>query len=153
MPTATTIKLESPYKGKPFPLISNVLLAIVMGPFIIFMMAHTAVANNVTDPLSWIIGAVSSLLFVFLSYSKFKYIYYMFFKEHTAEINYQNRSILFLPYKETVLIENVTTFVYRKKYKSYVFTYSNLTNTRFELKRNEVFENALRKFSLECTIE
>lgn len=153
MSTTTSIKLESTYKGKPFPLISNVLLAIILGPFIIFIMAHTAIANKVTDPLSWGIGCVSSLLFAFLSYTKFKYIYYMFFKEHTAEINYENRSILFLPYNETVLIENVTTFVYRKKYKSYIFTYSNLTTTRFELKRNETFENALKKFSLDCKVE
>lgn len=153
MHTSTLISLIPSYKGNTFNFILAILLAILMGPFIIFMIAHTAISNNITDPLSWALASVSSLLFVFLSYTKFKYIYYTYFKEHTAEINYEKKSIFFLPYKETVLIEQVTAFVYSKRFKKYVFRYSNQPAISVEVKKNTAFEHALLDFALECKEE
>lgn len=153
MYTTTSITLTPSYKGNVINFILSIFLATLMGPFIIFMIVHTAISNNVTDLLSWCIGGVASLLFVFLSYTKFKYIYFTYFKEHTVEINHTNKSIFFLPFKETVLLENVTGFVYRKKIKSYIFTYKNHAQNSFEIKRNETFEKLLTRFSLSLNIE
>lgn len=153
MPTATSIKLESPYKNKPFSLISNVLLALIMGPFIIYMMVDTAVTNKVDDPTSWILLCIASLLFSYLSYSKFKYIYFVFYGKQSAEINYQNKSILFLPYKETVWLDKVDTFIYSTKSKKYILRDKKSPGSSFEIKRNAEFEQAMLRFSLECKVE
>lgn len=151
--TTTSIKLESPYKDKPFALISNVLLALMMGPFIIYMMIDTAVTNKIDDPTSWVLLCIASLLFSYLSYSKFKYIYLVFYGELSAEINYQNRSIVFLPYKETVWLDKVDTCIYNTKSKKYILRDKNSPATSVEAKRNPEFEKALLRFSLECKIE
>lgn len=153
MNTTTTIKLESPYKDKPFQIGMNILLAIFLGPFIIFMMVHTAIMNKVDDPLSWALLCISSLLFVFLSYSKFKYIHFILYGKPTAEISYQNRSILFMPHKETVWIDQIDTFIYSNRFKKYILRNKNIPGTSVEVKRNTEFEHALMKFSLECKVE
>lgn len=151
MHTTTSITLTPSYKGNSFNFALAILLAILMGPFIIFMIVDTALSNNVTDLLSWALASVSSLLFLYLSYTKFKYIYYTYFKEHIAEIDYEKKSIFFQPYKETVLIEHVTAFVYSKRFKKYIFRYSNQADISIEAKKNTAFEHALLDFSLECT--
>lgn len=148
-----SIKLDSSYKEKRLQLMLNVFLAFVMGPFIIFIMIHTAVTNKVDDPKSLIFLGVASLLFCYLSYSKFKYIYLIYFGTHTAEIDYENKSILFKPFNETILIENVSAFVYMNKSKRYIFRHNNEKNTVLELKQNKEFENALMRLSLNCKIE
>jgi hypothetical protein len=149
----TLITLTPSYKGNTVNFILAILLATFLGPCIIFMMVHTAISNNVTGLLSWSLLCVSSLLFILLSYSKFKYIYYTYFKEHTAEIDYGKKSIFILPYKETISLEKVTAFVYSKRFKKYYFRYENLPVTSIEAKRNTTFEHALLDFSLECKEE
>ena len=153
MATHASIKLESPYKDKPFSLISNVLMALIMGPFIIYMMVDTAVTNKVDDPTSWTLLCIASLLFSYLSYSKFKYIYFVFYGEQRAEINYQNKSILFLPYKETIWLDKVDTFIYSTKSKKYILRDKKNPGSSFEIKRNAELEQAMLRFSLECKVE
>jgi hypothetical protein len=148
-----SIKLDSSYKEKRLQLILNVFLAFIMGPFIIFIMIYTAVTNKVDDPKSLILLVIASLLFCYLSYSKFKYIYLIYFGTHTAEIDYENKAILFKPFNETILIENVSAFVYMNKSKRYIFRHNNEKNTILELKQNKAFENEVKRFSLECKVE
>ena len=153
MPPTTSIKLESAYKGNYSHFIMHLFLALSFGPLTILIIVSTAITNKVDDPISWIVLVLIMLFFCYFSYGRFKYIYYTYFKDHSVEIDYENKSILYLPFKEIILIEKVNVFAYSNEFKNYRFRNNDIPVSSFEAKRNPEFENVLLKFSLECKVK
>jgi hypothetical protein len=154
MTTLTSIQLESTYKENHLHFVMHVFLALSFGPLTIFIIVSTAIKNAEDDLISGTILVLVLLFFCYFSYCRFKYLYYTYFKDHSIKINYETKSILYLPLNKTILIDKVTEFVYINKFNYYIFRYGiGLPISSFAVKRNIEFENALLQFPLECNVE
>ena len=153
MPKTTSVKLESIYKEDRLHFVLHTLLALFLAPILIMILIHSAVTNEIDNPILWIILILVSLFSAYLSYLKFQYIYFIYFEGHRADIDSEKKTIVYFPFNKTVSAEQVTAFVYSTKLKSYLFLSKESPAISFEINRNVEFEKALQQLSLKCKEE